>query len=665
MDLYSPVEELPLVGPSYALRLEKLGITSLKDLLYHVPHRYLDFTIGSPISLAQPGEVLALRGKVVSIKNQYTRSGRKIQIGEVEDKSGKITVVWFNQPFLVRVLYEGVEVSLAGKVGWFVRKKALISPEYEVVKKGKEKIHTSGLIPVYPETSGLSSKWLRGRIRESLANADIPEYLPEDILKKEGLMPLSEALTSVHSPKSLVEAEKGRQRLAFDELFFLQLASLGRKKAWQKNKAAHIFKVDEGQLQNFIDSLAFSLTASQKQAVGEITGDLKKDFPMSRLLEGDVGSGKTVVAAIAAFVSFLNGFQSVVMAPTQILASQHYETLKRLFDPYKIRVSLVTGGAVKKDLGRTDVFVGTHALIHKKTAFDNVGFVAIDEQQRFGVEQREHLVKKGKGRGVAPHVLTMTATPIPRTVALTFYGDLDLSALTELPPGRKEIKTWIVPPAKRAKALAWVEKEITKHKSQAFIICPLIEESEKETMQTVKAVTKEFGELTKLFPKLKLGLMHGRLKHADKDKVMSQFKKGEVDILVATPVVEVGIDVPNATLMLIEGAERFGLAQLHQLRGRVGRGKKASYCLVFSESPSPRVLTRLKALERGISGFALAELDLKLRGPGEIFGTRQHGFPELKIASWQDVGLITKAKKVALELSSKDGFVLARQASMV
>ena len=654
-----------MVGPSYMRRLEKLGIIRLKDLLYHVPHRYLDFTVGSPISLAQPGEVLALKGKVVSFKNQYTRSGRKIQIGEVEDKSGKITVVWFNQPYLIRILYEGVEVSLAGKVGWFVRKKALVSPEYEVVKKGKEKIHTSGLIPVYPETSGLSSKWLRGRIRESLTSVNISEYLPENILKKEGLMPLAEAIKAVHSPLTLEKAEEGRQRLAFDELFFLQLASLSRKKAWQKNKAAHKLLVEGSQLQKFIGSLPFSLTASQKQAVEEILGDLKKDFPMNRLLEGDVGSGKTVVAAIAAFISFLNGYQSVVMAPTQILASQHYSTLKELFAPYEVRVSLITGGAVEKDLGRTDIFVGTHALIHKKTNFENVGFVAIDEQQRFGVEQREHLLKKGKGRGVSPHALTMTATPIPRTVALTIYGDMDLSVLTELPPGRKEIKTWVVPPVKRAKALAWVEKEIVKQKSQAFIICPLIEESEKETMQSVKAVTREYQELNKLFPKLKLGLMHGRLKATEKDKVMSRFKQAKVDILVATPVVEVGIDIPNATLMLIEGAERFGLSQLHQLRGRVGRGEKESYCLIFGESSSAKVLARLKAMEKGMSGFELAELDLKLRGPGEIFGTRQHGFPELKIASWQDIALIGKAKRVALQLASQKGFVLAREAGMV
>lgn len=665
MDLNSPVEELPLVGPSYGRRLEKLGIVFLRDLLYHVPHRYLDFTQGSPISRAQPGEVLALKGKVVSIKNQYTRSGRKIQIGEVKDRSGKITVVWFNQPYLIRTLYPGVEVSLAGKVGWFVNKKALVSPEYEVVKKGKEKIHTSGLIPIYPETSGLSSKWLRGRIRETLPSLPIEDYLDSQLLRKESLMPLKEAVHAVHSPKTLEEAEKARERLAFDELFFLQVRSLSRKKAWQKNKAAYRLEVNEEEVEKFMRSLPFGLTASQKEAVGEILDDLKKGYPMNRLLEGDVGSGKTVVAATCAFVSFLNGLQSVVMAPTQILATQHYETLKTLFDPYKLRVALVTGSVVKKDLGRVDIFVGTHALIHKKASFEKVGFVAIDEQHRFGVEQRQHLVKKGKKTGVSPHVLTMTATPIPRTVALTAYGDLDLSVLREMPLGRKQITTWVVPPVKREKALLWLKKQIKKQKSQAFFICPLIEESEKETMQSVKAVTKEYQELKKLFPGLKLGLMHGKLPSGKKEKVMKLFKDGEIDILVSTPVVEVGIDVPNATLMLIEGAERFGLAQLHQLRGRVGRGKKQSYCLIFSEVSSQNVLSRLKALERGLSGFELAELDLKLRGPGEIFGTRQHGFPELKIASWQDVGLITKAKRVALELSAKKGFVLASEAGMV
>jgi len=666
MHLNSQVEELPLVGPSYARRLNNLGISTIKDLLYHVPHRYLDFRVSSPVRAAAPEETVTVRGKVVSIKNQYTRSGRKIQIGEVEDASGKITVVWFNQPFLVRVLFPEAEISLAGKVGFFSGRKALISPEYELLKEGRDSIHTSGLVPVYPETFGVSSKWLRGRISQTLSNLGntLEDNLPQKVLKKEGLMPLAKAISAVHHPESLEEAEKGRERLAFDELLELQLASLSRKAGWKNNQTGHPLVFQQSDVDKFIDSLPFKLTQSQINAVEEILGDLTRAWPMNRLLEGDVGSGKTVVAAIAAFISFINGFQTAIMAPTQILTQQHYETLQRIFKPFKLRVALITSGLVKKDLGRTDIFVGTHALLNKKAIFENVGLVVIDEQHRFGVEQRALLVKQVGKKKLLPHILTMTATPIPRTVALTLYGDLDLSVLNELPGGRQKITTWIVPPAKRPKAMTWVKDEILKHKVQAFLICPLIEESEKETMQSVKAAAKEYTELKKIFPKLSYGLIHGKLSVKDKDKVMSDFRKGKIDVLVATPVVEVGIDVANATIMLIEGSERFGLAQLHQLRGRVGRGEKKSYCLVFSDSAAPRVLTRLAALEKGISGFELAELDLKLRGPGEVFGTRQHGFPELKIASWQDTELIQRAKRVAETLTNK-GFVLASKASMV
>ncbi|HJX59574.1 hypothetical protein A2V61_01635 [Candidatus Woesebacteria bacterium RBG_19FT_COMBO_47_8] len=666
MYLNSPVEELPLVGPSYARRLNNLGIVSIKDLLYHVPHRYLDFRVSSPVRAAAPEDVLTIRGKVVSIKNQYTRSGRKIQIGEVEDASGKITVVWFNQPFLVRVLFPEAEISLAGKVGFFSGRKALISPEYELIKQGKTSIHTSGLVPIYPETFGLSSKWLRGRIAETLASlgSTIKETLPLKFIKSEGLIPLTDAIHAVHHPASEDEAEKGRQRLAFDELLELQLTSISRKAGWKNNQTGHTLAFEESDVDKFIDSLPFALTASQQSAVEEILGDLTRAWPMNRLLEGDVGSGKTVVAAIAAFVCFINGLQTAVMAPTQILAQQHYETLQRIFKPFKLRVALITSGLVKKDLGRTDIFVGTHALLNKKGLFENVGLVVIDEQHRFGVEQRALLVKQVGKKKLMPHILTMTATPIPRTVALTLYGDLDLSVLKELPGGRQKITTWIVPPAKRPKAMTWVKDEILKDKVQAFLICPLIEESDKETMQSVKAAAKEYAEQKKIFSELSFGLIHGKLSGKDKDRVMSDFRKGKIDVLVATPVVEVGIDVANATIMLIEGSERFGLAQLHQLRGRVGRGEKKSYCLIFSDSAAPRVLTRLAALEKGISGFELAELDLSLRGPGEVFGTRQHGFPELKIASWQDTELIQKAKRVAQMLSDK-GFVLATKASMV
>jgi len=370
---------------------------------------------------------------------------------------------------------------------------------------------------------------------------------------------------------------------------------------------------------------------------------------MNRLLEGDVGSGKTIVAATAAFVTFTNGHQTVVMAPTQILAQQHFTTLKEVFEPFKVRVTLVTSAGVKGGPGKTDVFVGTHALIHKKVEFDNMALVIIDEQHRFGVKQRAHLITLSGRKKRAPHVLTMTATPIPRTVALTVYGDLDLSTLDELPKGRKKITTWLVPPQKRKGAYDWISEQIKSTSVQAFIVCPLIEESDKETMKQVRAATVEYEKLQKVFSKLKLGLLHGRLKAKEKDKIMDDFKRGKTDILISTPVVEVGIDVANATIMVIETPERFGLSQLHQLRGRVGRGEKKSYCLLFTQKKSRQVLSRLNALRKSLSGFELAELDLKLRGPGEVFGTRQHGFTEFKIANWQDTKLIKAARGVALE----------------
>ena len=407
--------------------------------------------------------------------------------------------------------------------------------------------------------------------------------------------------------------------------------------------------MNKREVSNFIDSLPFTLTNSQKRSVSEILKDLEGNIPMNRLLEGDVGSGKTVVASAAAFVAFANGHQTVVMVPTQILAQQHFSTLKEVFDPFKVRVTLVTSAGVKGGPGKTDVFVGTHALIHKRVEFDNVALVIIDEQHRFGVEQRAHLMTHSGKKSAAPHVLTMTATPIPRTVALTVYGDLDLSTLDELPKGRQKITTWLVPPQKREGAYGWISAQIRKQRVQAFIICPLIEESEKETMKQVKAATAEYEKLKKVFSDLNLGLLHGRLKAKEKDEVMHDFKRGKTDVLVSTPVVEVGIDVANATIMVIETAERFGLAQLHQLRGRVGRGEKKSYCLLFTEIKSQKVLTRLNALKRSLSGFELAELDLRLRGPGEVFGTRQHGFLDLKIANWQDTELIKKAKAVADE----------------
>ena len=646
MDLTSKITELPKVGPIFARKFEKLGINTIEDFFYHVPARYVDYSLITTISRLHPDETATIHAKIVSIKNIYSKKGLKMQIGSVEDTTGKITVVWFNQPFLIKTLYPGRTVSLSGKVGFFSRRLCMTSPDYELLGEiEKPTVHTGRLVPIYPETSGLSSKWIRTLILGAFNHEglEFDDFLPEDVLTSSNLVGLREAIQKVHFPKNLKEAETGRERLAFNELLNLELTSLYRKINWKKNKVANKIKIDQILIDRFVEGLPFKLTESQITATREILTDLTKDYPMNRLLEGDVGSGKTVVAAAASFAVFLNGFQTIIMAPTQILASQHYETFKGLLTPFGVRISLITSDIKKSDLGRNDVFIGTHSLIHNKISFDKVGLVVIDEQHRFGVEQRKHLVKKSG----TPHTLTMTATPIPRTVALTSYGDLDLSVLTEMPEGRLKVITWFVPEQKRGKAYDWIRSQITVHHTQVFIVCPLIEDSEFETMADVKSVTTEFEKLKKIFGGFKLELLHGRLKPNEKSQVLKDFRSGKVDILVTTPVVEVGLDIPNATIMVVEAAERFGLAQLHQLRGRVGRGKEKSYCLLFSNIKYSK---RLRAMAKLHSGFELAELDLKIRGPGEIFGTAQSGFPELKVASWNNYPLIKKAKDTAADI---------------
>jgi ATP-dependent DNA helicase RecG len=656
MDLTSPVTDLPKIGPFFAGKFEKLGIRTIENLFYHVPSRYVDYSNVTTINKIQAGETVTIHAKIVSIKNIYSRRGLKMQIGSVEDITGppggeasKITVVWFNQPFLIKTLYPGRLVSLSGRVGFFSRKLCLTSPDYEILGEiEKPTLHTGRLVPIYPETLGLSSKWIRTKIKDAFDITDIKEFLPPKILKDLHLAGVSEAIRMVHFPKNLKEAGIGRRRLAFNELLNLQLKSLHRKIAWKKNKVSFKLNIKNVSMYQFIETLPFQLTHSQQKAVDEILEDMKKDTPMNRLLEGDVGSGKTVVAAVGAFATFLNGFQTVIMAPTQILAQQHYQTLNQLFSQSvkPIKIQLITSQTREKETKKSDIYIGTHALIHRKIKFDKVAFVVIDEQHRFGVEQRAHLVKKSG----TPHVLTMTATPIPRTIALTTYGDLDLSVLTEMPEGRQKIITWVVPSVKREKAYEWIKSQISNLKSQIFIVCPLIEASVVETMQDVKAAKAEFSIISSQFSNFKVGLLHGRLKPKEKDRVLSDFRSHKVNILVTTPVVEVGIDIPGATIMVIEAAERFGLAQLHQLRGRVGRGEQKSYCLLFSNIKSGKPMQRLKAMEKMYSGFELSELDLKLRGPGEIFGTLQSGFPELKVASWGNFELIKEAKEVAEDI---------------
>ncbi|HZE86720.1 MAG TPA: ATP-dependent DNA helicase RecG [Methylomirabilota bacterium] len=668
MNLNSPITQGGRIFKMYAGRLEKLNITTFQDFLLHLPSRYEDYSIISKISKIQPGETVTIQGQVIDMKTNYIRGGRikTMQKATVVDHTGSIELTWFNQPFLTRTILPNSTISASGRVGRFGKKISLQSPEYEIFYNNQTNtIHTGRLIPVYPETQGISSKWLRRQIYNLLQNnqAELLEYLPHMILQENHFMNLTEAINEIHFPKNLETANKARTRLAFDEFFLMQLAAQKRRYEWKKETKVIPYETEKfkKEIDTAIASLPFALTKAQKKAIEEILQDLTKDKPMNRLLQGDVGSGKTVVAAIAMYVAHLNGYQSVLMAPTEILAQQHYKSIEKFLSPLAVKVNLLTGSkklsvissevkrnreiSFKNDAENLDILIGTHAVLSDKVIFKNLGLVIIDEQQRFGVQQRGLIKQKGKN----PHLLTMTATPIPRTVALTMYGDLDLSYLNEMPTGRKKVKTWIVPPEKRDAAYEWIGKQIMETNSQAFIVCPFIEPS--ETMQTIKAVKQEYERLQKdVYKDLKLGLLHGKLKAKEKDEVLQEFREKKFAILVATPVVEVGIDVPNATIILIEASERFGLAQLHQLRGRVGRGDKQSYCLLFTDNKNALNSQRLKGMETLYSGAELAELDLKLRGPGNLYGTAQHGIPQLKVASFSDTELIHQAKEDAMKI---------------
>lgn len=642
----------------YASRLEKLGINTFEDLLFHLPARYEDYSMVSKIAQIQPGETVTIQGQILEMKSNYLRGARirTMQRATVNDGTGTIELTWFNQPFLVKNIPTNATISASGKADLFGRKLMISSPEYEILQSDdSQPLHTARLIPVYPETKGVSSKWLRRQINMLIDEhlSEIADYLPEEVITSHRFMDLQEAIREVHFPRSIDTATQAKERLAFDELFLMQLAAQKRRTDWKQKQTGHAFAIDKHskEINSFISSLPFQLTTAQERAVTDILKDLAVDKPMNRLLQGDVGSGKTIVAAIAMYAAHLNGYQSVLMAPTEILATQHYLSIAKLLEGLEVNVQLVTGSnklKVKTDDKPFDILIGTHAVLSEKVKFKKLGLIIIDEQQRFGVEQRGIIRQKGDN----PHLLTMTATPIPRTVALTMYGDLDLSYLNEMPHGRKKIKTWLVPPEKRDGAYDWIRKQIKETDSQIFIICPFIEVS--ESQMTIKAASKEYERLkTDVFPDLKLGLLHGKLKSKEKDEVLKEFKERAFDILVATPVVEVGIDIPNATVIMIEAAERFGLAQLHQLRGRVGRGDKQSYCLLFTDSQQAQNSQRLKGMETLYSGAELAELDLKLRGPGNLYGTAQHGIPALKVASFSDTDMIQRAKHIADEIFPK------------
>lgn len=671
VNLDTDILQINRIGAATAKRLKLLGIAKARDLLFYFPFHYDDFRRIAAIDELSAGQTANIVGRIELIQNKRS-SRRRMNITEtlVSDDTGSVKVIWFNQPFIVKTLGAGDMVSLAGKVEEDFSGPVFMSPTYEKITKGGA-IHTQGLVPNYHLTASITQKQLRFLIKSVIHLVEeLDDWLPLRIKNELKLLSLAEAVKKIHFPANEEDVKEAKKRLGFEELFLIQLQSQLIKNDLKASRAeAVLFKEEE--TKKFVDSLPFRLTDAQRKATWEILKDMEKEAPMSRLLEGDVGSGKTVVAAIAIFNAALNKKQSVLMTPTEILARQHFNSLCKLFAGLGISVELYTrsfklnnqeAGSKKSKVGKnktqaskskllaSNIVIGTHSLIQEDVKLKDLALVIIDEQHRFGVEQRKTLIDKG-GIGLVPHLLSMTATPIPRSLALAIYGDLDLSIINEMPKDRKKIITRVVPEESREKAYEFIRAAI-KSGRQVFVICPLIDLSDKLGFKSVK---EEFARLDKdIFPDLKIGLLHGRLKSAEKEKVMEEFLENKIKILVSTSVVEVGVDVPNASVMMVEGADRFGLAQLHQFRGRVGRSVFQSYCFLFTDSNAPQTLERLKALVRYDSGFDLAKIDLRFRGPGEVYGTLQKGFPELKMASLFDYELMKTAKEQAEKILEQD-----------
>ncbi len=673
--LDAPVTVIRGISTNMATRFNKLGVKTIRDLLYFFPHRHLDYSQCKFISQLTEGEEQTIIANAWQAK-QTMPGGRRSTEAIVGDETGNVRVVWFNNPYLAKTLRTNMKLVISGRVSLFQGRPVFESPEWEPAEEG-DLIHTGRMVPLYSLTRGLRPRQVRKLMKEVVDQWawQFEDFLPAELKHRCDLLALPEAITQAHYPDDETARDKARVRLAFDELFLLQLGVLSKKRDWQESQPGTPIDTQPAVLDTFLGCLPYALTPAQHRVITEILADLQKSQPMSRLLQGEVGSGKTAVATAALIMAAANGYQGAFMAPTEILAEQHFTNISQLLsqadcqeeaeDYWRrysgllsrpVTIALLIGDikqAKKLELqkriqeGSIDITIGTHSLIQKGVGFHKLGFAVVDEQHRFGVAQRSALRQKG----FSPHVLVMTATPIPRTLALTLYGDLDLSVIDELPPGRQVIKTKWLQPGQRNSAYAFLRRQVAAS-CQAFIICPLVEES--ESIQA-KAAIAEYERLSQeVFPDLNLGLLHGRLSAAEKDEVMRRFRSGELHILISTPVIEVGIDVPNATVMLIESADRFGLSQLHQFRGRVGRGPEQSYCLLLARNPSVVAKERLDIIEKTQDGFVLAEEDLKLRGPGEFFGTRQSGLPDLRMAKLSDVPLLELARREAIGLFEID-----------
>jgi ATP-dependent DNA helicase RecG len=644
IQIESPITAVPKIGPKYKILLENLGIYSVEDLLYHLPFRYNDYSIVKNISDLKEGEIISVKAILGSIENIYTRGRKRITKAKIVDHTGELDLIWFNQHYIKDTLAVGKNYLVSGKVSLYDRKLCFIGPEIEPIydeeKQRIENINTGRLVPVYPETSGVSSKWLRGKIKFLLnSETNLSEFLPSELLKEKKYKQIPQALEEIHFPDNEEQAKENHKRFEFEELFIELLNVEKRKNDWSKISKGHKLKPFKEDLSKLIKSLPFKLTKSQETSLEEIMEDIQKPIPMNRLLEGDVGTGKTVLAIIASYICHLNGLKTLYMAPTEILANQHFETFNKILKDTGMQIEIETGSKKGKG-GEWDILIGTHALLFTKELYNDVGLVVIDEQHRFGVEQRGKIIELIKG-DVKPHLLTMTATPIPRTLALTLYGDLSISILKDFPFEQRKINTKVVPEKNREQAYKWIKEK----GDQTFIVCPLIEESESAGLANVKAAQAEYDYLKEnIFKGVKIGLLHGKMKPKEKEEIINDFRSGKIKVLVSTPVIEVGIDVPDATVIVIESADRYGLASLHQLRGRVGRSDKEGYCFAFMSNNSRNSYKRLKYLEELNSGIELAEIDLRMRGQGDIFGTSQHGFKKLKIADLNDLDMLQEAK---------------------